>query len=434
MILIVHTSSREAGMADQLGRPEYSYRFVLREFRPLLEELGLVIEIVDPLAEVDGIYASAMRRGEPCLFLCFLPPNKVPLGLRCPTVPVFAWEYARLPDEAFGGKPRNDWRRMLSYFGAALTHSRFTVERTRSALAQPDFDIQSVPAPLWDRVRALALPSWRAGATIDLPLPADALVIDSATTDLAFYRKERPDDVPPALRADSCLDHQGHLPLGGVIYTAIFNPGDGRKNWQEMISGFCAALRHQADATLVLKLSHYDPAPIIPEMLEILYKMGPLRCRVLLLHAYLDDAAYASLIRASTYTLNASHGEGQCLPLMEYMSAGRPALAPRHTSMGDYVDPDCAFVIDASLEPGTWPHDQRQAFRTLRYRIHYQSLLMAFQRSYHVACHEPATYEAMSHAAVASLQRYCSHATVKPRLKQFIARRLQTSAAAAQVE
>lgn len=420
MILIIHTSTAAAQIPQQLGRPEYSYRFVVEEFRPLLDELGSVIEVNDPEAEVDAIHADCVRRGEPCVFLSFMPPNKTPIALACPTIPVFAWEYEALPSEAFGDKPRNDWTRVLAKLGHALTHSSFTVERTRAALG-PDFPVACVPAPLWDRMQVL-----RGPPSGPIRLHIDGLVIDSQRTDLSAYRKSlllaaEPDTLPlPKIRDEE----QGVIALDGVLYTAIFNPHDARKNWMEMINGFCDALRYKSDATLLIKLTHHDPADIIPNYLELLYKMGRMSCRVVLVHAYLQKPEYNALLRATTYAVNTSHGEGQCLPLMEYMSAGKPALAPRHTSMRDYIDEDGAFVIDSSVEPGTWPHDQRQAFRTLRQRIHYQSVVEAYRRSYHVARHEPEVYAAMGNAAAASLQRYCSIEVVRPRLQRFIQQRL----------
>lgn len=424
MILLVHTSTSMENISLRLGRPEYSYRFVVREFRPLLDEMGIVIEINDPEREVDAIYESCRRHNVACVFLSFMPPNKVPIKLACPTIAVFAWEYETLPDEAFGGKPRNDWTRVLARLGAAITHSSFTVERTRAAIGD-NFEIVSLPAPLWDRMQLLRSPSHG-----PITLPIDGMLVDSWRTDLSVYRKNlvraaQPDALP---LPDNLHEYQGQVTLDGVLYTAIFNPHDGRKNWMEMITAFCSALRHQSDATLLLKLTHYDVTELVPEMLEVMYKCGPMSCRVLLVHAFLKDSDYNALLNATTYAVNTSHGEGQCLPLMEYMSAGKPALAPRHTSMRDYVNSDCAFVIGSSAEPGTWPHDQRQAFRTLRERIHYQSLLDAYQQSYYVARHEPEVYAAMGAAAAVSLQRYCSMAIVRPRLERFIRDRLTVGA------
>src|SRR5579859_5859993 len=136
MILLVYTSTADKDLINRLGRPEYSYRFVIREFMPLLHEFGKVIDINHPEHEVDAIYASCLARGERCLFLCFMPPGKTPFRLKCPTIPVFAWEYDILPNEPFGGRPRNDWTRVLARFGTAITHSSFVVESTRAQLGQ----------------------------------------------------------------------------------------------------------------------------------------------------------------------------------------------------------------------------------------------------------------------------------------------------------
>jgi glycosyltransferase involved in cell wall biosynthesis len=420
MILLVHTSTATDDIPRQLGRPEYSYRFVLHEFMPLLEGLGTVIEIADPASEVDAIYAACVERGEPCVFLCFLPPNKTPLGLRCPTIPVFAWEFETLPNEAFAHKPRNDWRRVLTHLGSAITHSSYTVARTQVELGR-DFPIVCMPAPLWDRLQVLR----------NVPVPSrtlhlDGLLIDSTRTDLSVYRKSQLlAAAPGVLPLPSNLDdYQGSVNLDGVVYTAILNPFDARKNWLQMINGFCEALRDKSDATLLIKLTHHDPSEIIPDMLEAVYTMGPASCRVLLVHAYLQQADYNSLLLNTTYAVNVSNGEGQCLPLMEYMSAGVPAVACRHTSMLDYIDSECAFVVDSSLEMGAWPHDQRQAYRTMRQRVHYQSLVNAYRRSYYVAHNEPDVYTQMSKSARQSLERYCSMRVTRPRLECFLADRI----------
>lgn len=418
MILLVHTSTVDAVTADLLGRPEYSYRFVLREFMPLLRELGEVIEIADPLTEVDVTYDRYTATGEQILFLPFLPPNKIPLGLRCPTLPVFAWEFDTLPNEPFRSKPRNDWRRILKLLGGAITHSSYTVERTRNNV-DPAFPIVSAPAPLWDRMQRLQhqpMPPTK--------LDIEGLIVDSRKTDLSPYYRTA---ILAATAGDYTLplpgnlaDYQGSIDLEGIIYTSIFNPYDGRKLWMFMITAFCEALRDRADATLVIKLTHYDPTDLIPELLEGVHRMGDVKCRLLLVHAYLPPENYEALLRHSTYAVNVSTGEGQCLPLMEYMSAGIPAIACPHTSMADYIDEDCAFVFDASPEINTWPHDQRQAFRTMRYRVHYHSLVDAYRRSYYIAKNEPDTYQAMSDAARASLRRYCSQQVVRERLTPFL--------------
>jgi len=420
MIILVHTAYHEGNVSANLGQPEYSYYFVLREFRPMLEQLGIVIDIHEPVREVDVIYRNCLSHGMPCVFLSFMPPNKAPIGLACPTVPVFAWEYDNLPHEGFGGKPRNDWRRVLKHLGSAITHSSFTVE-TVKRMVDTTFPIIAAPAPLWDRLAAKKH-SVRSPGSNAVRLRVDGIVIDSQFTDLSQYSKAKelacaPAPLPlPAERSEGVSE----LELDGIIYTAVFNPGDGRKNWVDMISAFCVAFAYNADATLLLKLSHHDISEVVPQMLECMHKGGDFACRIVIVHGYLRQDDYEHMVDATTYTVNTSHGEGQCLPLMEYMSSGKPAISPRHTAMLDYIDDSCAFVVDSFLEPGTWPHDMRQAFRTLREHVQVDSLIRAYRSSYYVAKQEPETYLAMSTAAVVSLQSYCSHAVVRPRLAKFL--------------
>ncbi|BAP25365.1 hypothetical protein NCGM1900_6311 [Pseudomonas aeruginosa] len=38
MLIIIHSETNKTTIRQNLGRPEYSYYFVLKEFRPLLEQ------------------------------------------------------------------------------------------------------------------------------------------------------------------------------------------------------------------------------------------------------------------------------------------------------------------------------------------------------------------------------------------------------------
>ena len=88
-----------------------------------------------------------------------------------------------------------------------------------------------------------------------------------------------------------------------------------------------------------------------------------------MIHGFLSTESFHDLLRATAFTVNAAHAEGQCLPLMEYMAAGKPAIAPNHTAMADYITDDSAFPVSSSIELAAWPQDPRQVFRCVRYRI-----------------------------------------------------------------
>jgi len=211
------------------------------------------------------------------------------------------------------------------------------------------------------------------------------------------------------------------LRLEGCVYVAIFNPKDGRKNWQDIVTAFCFAFRQQPQATLILKMTHHDVSRYIEEVFLLLRKLAPFCCRVVVLHGYLERAAYRELVAATDFIVNASAGEGQCLPLMEYMSAGVPAIAPRNTAMRDYLSPESALIVESSAEPAYFPQDPRQVLGTLRQRISWQSLFDGFKRSFDIRMQELPRYRVMSEAAIRAQREFCSRERLAPRLENFLA-------------
>jgi glycosyltransferase involved in cell wall biosynthesis len=411
MIIIIYSETYKGKVEQRLGESEYSYYFVLKEYRPVLERLGIVVAVGDPANEVDAIRRSAATHGEDCIFLFFAPPHQTLIDLECPTVPIFAWEFDTIPTDVWGGDARNDWRTTFNRLGRAITHSNFAVDTVKAEMGQ-DFPIVSIPAPVWDRFDEIyrKIPPRPVCAGVEIGVVGT--VVDTASPDFAPALRQLPE---PAGR-----DAPARFQLNGVIYTSIFNPRDGRKNWHDMLCGFCLAFRDCLDATLVFKLTHHDRALAFEHMLETIYRLAPFRCRVILILGYLDDADYEKLVGATSFTLNASAGEGQCLPLMEAMSAGKPAVAPRNTALIDYLTDENSFGIASSLEPWCWPHDPRQAYRTRRHRIDFASLMQAYRDSYQVAKTDPRRYACMSEQANRDLKAHCSQDIVEARLRGFL--------------
>ena len=207
--------------------------------------------------------------------------------------------------------------------------------------------------------------------------------------------------------------------LTGVIFTSVLSPKDGRKNWFDMVTAFCWTFREVEDATLVLKMNERDLSVYHNTLLTLLSQLAPFKCRVVTLHAYLDDAAYEALIAATSYYVNTSLCEGLCLPLMEFMCCGKPVIAPLHTAMMDYIGDDVAFIVKSSLEHNVWPHDPRDLFRTLRYRLDWESICTAYRESYRIAKEAPQTYLQMGQHAMMRMQAYASDAVVKEQLRSF---------------
>lgn len=414
MIIIIYSETSESLVATRLGEAEYSYYFVLKEFRPVLERLGQVILVRDPKREVDAIYHDARRRREPCVFLSFSPPHRTPLGLACPTIPVFAWEFDTIPNETWYGEPQQDWRFVLNNTGRAITHSAQVVDAVRAELG-PDFPIADIPAPVWDRFAPFYHQHRSRAAWVNATVSVRGKVLDTrdpGSMDTYGWREKQQVDID----------------LEGIVYLSILNPHDGRKNVFDMIGAFCRAFRDIEDATLVLKLTHRDLRDSVRALLDQLDRLAPFKCRILLITGFLDAEMYDKLVSAVTFGVNTSHGEGQCLPLMETMACGKPAVTPCHSGIADYATNDNAFLVRSNLEPTCWPHDPRQASRALRNRIDFESLVEAYLDSYNTAKTDPARYARMAEHAHQALRRRCSIAVTEERLSSLLAQPPRTPA------
>ena len=419
MIIVVHSKINAAKAENNFGEAEYSYHFVLKEFLPVLQQLGTVATVSDPWREVDAIFHEAVKRGEDCVFLSFSPPHQTPLDLACPTIPCFAWEFDTIPAETWYGEREQDWRFVLNKLGRAITHSSFAVRTVQSAMGK-DFPIASIPSPVWDRFGAMR-PQPRENPVIrTVHLNIAGRVLDTRTSDLSAYSSRRRPVSLDAAQVDGGRPAEAKLAIDGVVYTTVFNPYDNRKNHLDMICAFCLAFRDVPDATLIIKLSHHDSREAIDVLMADLYKLTPFECRVVLIDGFLSDTDYMKLLAATTFALNTSHGEGQCLPLMEYMSYGMPAVAPCHTGMLDYLSAENAFLVHSTAEPAWWQHDPRAAIRTLRRRIDFESLVKAYRDSYQVAKEAPDRYAAMAAQARLALKQHCSSGTVLQRLREVL--------------
>jgi glycosyltransferase involved in cell wall biosynthesis len=497
MRFLIYSEVHAGNIATSLGLPEYSYYFVLKEFLPVLRQLGEVTVVHDPQREVDPLFHQALAEGERCVFLSFSPPHKTVRGLVCPTIPIFAWEFDTIPSETWHGELEQDWRHVLRSLGRAVVHSNQTVRAIHRAVSD-DFPVTSIPAPVWDRLEGLR-------QLLAEPRPVNAehhvrvphgVVVDTRVLDLGPYRpgpnaleefvaagqpkpvvgptasaeiirrpgarqvahitaryllewyrlvwrdlmpgplsralaavkrRVRPVSPPAAQQAQNqsigdapqggwWVPGSHELVLDGVVFTSILNPYDGRKNWTDILTAFCTAFHDAPDATLLFKLTHQEYRSAVEAMLTTLARLPEFRCRIVLVHGFLEQGDFNAFIEASDFVVNASHGEGQCLPLMEMLSCGIPALAPRNSAMLDYIDGEVGFVVN-SWEDGTaWPHDPRLAYRTCRHQLDWASLRDAYLAAYQCYLDAPQEYRRLSANAIERMRGHCSQTVARQRL------------------
>lgn len=456
MKFIVHSQIAEDSIRDDLGRSEYSYYFALKAYQLALMELGSVERVRHPETEVDPIFKTCASHGEACVFLSFAPPHKIPLNLECPTVPVIAWGFGNIPDEVWDDNPRNDWRFVLVKFGCAITMSGYAARAITAALG-PDFPVRAIAAPIAARAIEPSTGASQKSGSGNVALTIRGAVIDSRAIGLSVNlmgppqrpppsqvrppakpesRKPLPppaatskvasrniDTVPPISLerpvTEAPPEPEARITVDGIVYTSVFNPVDTHKNWADIVTAFCWAFRDTDDATLILKMVHKDMVAYWSKLVELLFQLSPFKCRVIALHGYLEEPEYEKLISATSYYVNASNCEGSCRPLMEFLASGRPAIAPAHTAMADYIDDNIAFVLHSSPELSPWPHDPRGVFRTTHHRLDWESLLDAFRKSYRLAKDAPENYSAMAIRAQRKMQESYSIPVVRQQLREF---------------
>lgn len=493
MIILVSSKITQKNIHASLGKPEYSYFFLMKDFLPVLESIGTVIQI-QSLEEVEDLYARFSAQGEKVVFISVSPPHQTPLSNSCPTVCLFAWEFNSLPNLAWDADPQNDWRYVFSHIQGVICTSRETAQLV-GEVTEDGFPIVSLPAPVWNRYAHLGSGDGNpvalcernfefAGVVIDSPLlglSADGLVrkpesvpVESQdpiadTSDAALIEgpevgvipvknsmiklkiawqlsralasgwwreirhaepiseelvaKERQHKAEVEQVAGAPLEElyrPQSISVSGVVYCTVLNPADGRKNWVDIVTAFCWAFKYTEDATLIVKMTHHDIEYYRIVLITLLSRLAPFKCRVLVLHGFLEETQYQDLIGASTYYVNASNGEGLCLPLMEFLASGKPAIAPVHTAMADYVNKQLAFLLRTSLEPACWPHDPTGMLFTHKHRLDWQSLMEAFRHSYEDAQHRPEKYRSMSCAAYSRMRDFASIAQVAPPLESFL--------------
>jgi hypothetical protein len=460
----------------RLGAADYSYFFLLRAFAGVLKDLGEVT-VLDHLDQAESIYQRYKRAGIPCLLLSFAPPHKTPLHLNCPIVPVFAWEYPDIPEnieeKCWQDDPRHDWRLVLGVTGRAICLSTHTADAVRRSMGLT-YPIAAIPSPVappstplrshsvslapegatW-RLNAAVSDSYHMGLNVDAmlhPETLDETPFDTLDlTDLPEIGQPSTENVPdhaqrhPAI-AESSFESDPYLPpqtcgwdvppslpvrlhLHGVVYTSVLTPSSGRKNWEDLVTAFCWAFRDTEDATLVLKLTGHDLPHNHRHLLMMLTKHAPFKCRVIAIYGYVSDHDYATLIGTSTFYVNASLCEGQCLPLVEFLNEGVPAIAPNNTAMADYINDEIAFVVKTYPGlPTMWPHGDHEVNRTSYCQLDWGSLVDAYRRSYAVAHQNQDLYRQMAQCARQTIQNYCGHDIVTTSLHRFLCPELPLSA------
>lgn len=455
--ILLTTYMSNALRGRNLGSAGYSYDFVAKLFEPLLARFGDVVPVAEPEKNLEALARQARQDGCTPIHVCFRALHDAVLCPGALNVAVPAWEFPDLPNCEIGGEPRHNWVWMSNLCDQVIVGGPFTKETFENGGVTTPISVVPVPIPEayfqidpWQPDEEWALncagycfaPGSEPADTTSPPDSRAAYYPPPARHSLEsllkawykVYKRQWAWRMPGvaniflaalARTARVTLNQIRHkaaptrpLSLRGVVYTSIFNPGDGRKNWEDTITGFLQALGDKEDASLVLKLITSDRLEV--HRVFAFYRcLGiPHRSKVIIIQDFLSEETLLQLVRASTYYVNTAKAEGNCLPLMNYLAANRPAIAPTHTAMGDYFTDRIGFPLIMHPEPATWPQEPSSRWRTTWQRLVWPSLVEQFRESYRLVKEEPARYQAMSSQARLEMLRWASYEAVEARLHE----------------
>ncbi len=146
------------------------------------------------------------------------------------------------------------------------------------------------------------------------------------------------------------------------------------------------------------------------------------KCRLVVITDFLSDEQMAELTRVTTFYVNTSRAEGACLPLQQSLAAGRPAIAPDHTAMADFMDDKVGFVIGSHPEPTYWPHDPEMRTTTTWNRLVWSDLRDHLLAAAEMAEGRPDEYRAMADSARARMAEHADREVATRALREALGR------------
>ena len=468
---LVGTTGCAKDIKATLGSANYSYFFAVKALAPALERFGTWELVHQAESRLPFLAARAEAEGFRPVHLSVNPPHDAYLSPALPNILLPFWEFPDIPARDFGHDTRANWVRTCGAADLILAPCTFTADALRAAGIRTPMGLVPIPLapayfdlPAWDpagrreflyRHESWGGPVAEDDADADAP-PAAAhrngrrpwlapARVAYRATKVGYQRhvrrwlsheavekisgvKNRAKSVvrrgkaaapegPPRVPAST-------LRLEGLVYTSIFNASDNRKNQEDMITAFLLAFRDRPDATLVLKLNTAPAREVIEfNVLRQYYRrLGiPHACRVVFVADFLDQSGLLALLEASTYYVNTSRAEGACMPLQQAMAAARPALAPTHTSMADYMDGTVGFPIRGHEEPTFYPHDPLRQIATTWYRMVWSDIRDQFLASAALVDDDPEGYANLAAAARRRVAEYAGVSVVAEALGRALA-------------
>ena len=394
-------------MMHRVGVKEIQQYAHLKDFLPLLEQRGTVVVVRDAQREIKPIHRFLDYLGQDYLYIYFSHPDGPYSKMECPKMFIAPIDQ----DEAHPISASGIHNSL-----AGVTFSQASLEMLQQE-SQNGLLLQCIPPPVWDEFQQLydkeltdksssysietngnildtnipALRPESIGFTI--PLASRLRSVISAflyfKTDIYGLRKYM-----GRRRRDRFFATK--IELTGVVYTAIVNPKRKHKNWKNLVHEFCLAFEKVHDATLIIKMVGVIEHKTRKAAIRLLRNLS-VRCRVIVIFCHLTENRFKALMQSTSFIINVSDSKGAGSSLLEFMSAGKPAIS--------YAQSD------------ELPLNRSNSFLT---NSSSSTLKQLLTESYDLAKSSPDQYHFMSKNATNTLKSYCSIDSITPRFNALM--------------
>lgn len=420
----VFEESDRTDMSHRIGRSDYSYAFALKGFARALDDLGIDYQILNEVAGIANI--RNISTAKKIIHIGFYPPEKINLLKGAYNIICFAWEFERLrlPEENLSYNAFSDQASMLALADELWIPSQYGVESVKRSVrnivtympspAVIDRNVGWRPKPQTRRAISTAAASLRNVSWV--PLSIMPRIQDIMSHDAQRH----------AASLQKILFNHADSSANPIIYVALFNAYDYRKNIDSLIRGFDAFSREYPNAYLFLKvadeqkLDNGPNASVLHGQMSSPDSLVPSVSsrNIWLTRETLTREQLNTLFDVSRFYVCPAIAEGQNLPLIEAMARRSVPVSVRHTAMNDYIQEDNAVIMTHRTIPAPIGFAERyQMFGITLYKAGIEDVYDALVRS--VAIPEDG-YEKMATAAFDTVQTAFGTHRLSERLDQLL--------------
>ena len=397
MILITYPHSKHSAEASY-GWSEYSYRYLAEAFCRFLVTESIEYQIVHSLAELDAKgFKHRKEFGISAKHLSFAPPQAAHVSQFVDTIAFIAWEFPNFPEIDLGKNPRQNWKRYFESIESVFFMSGENV----SAFASLGFKKKSfiLPRNILHKFEALEDDSLESlsdlGSIEGIILKNDGSTYKDVKLVVRFFEWVAPMyrnfvkkyvnkhlhvNIVRVLRKAGLLESEAiEIPVG-VEYSNLdildpdiptlstwANIHDPRKNLDFIYSvvNEVSSLSGKS-LNLILKIhgSEDDAVFAASEFDRISKLYTNSNVKIFVISKYLNRDEHLLVRKRVHIYLNASTGEGLCMPVIEHLSLGIPCVVPNNSAFMDYPESKYISKVEVDYVPAKFPQDTENSLNT----------------------------------------------------------------------